>query len=235
MYENNSAGLLSCNGVPLYGAAMKNAVIADETISSTKQIDIPENAVLKGLFGSLGMNRVGIQYDSNADEYAQTVRLVYDLKTMESVEVDEALFDRLVYSSMSVGNNIVYLEYCDDETFNIIIYDSESIKPVSKFKCADYRFADTYFDGESNIEYDPDTNRWKRVKYGADGSKNVIAELGEHELPEDEDRLTASSKTLYFTQVSDTYYIASKGSDIYLCTYEGGADSAELVYTSKDS
>lgn len=63
------------------------------------------------------------------------------------------------------------------------------------------------------------------------GSKNVIAELVKHELPVDEEYHSSPYKEeMFLMQVSDKYYLASQDKSIYLCTYEGGSDSAELIF-----
>lgn len=224
-------------GAAVYGAAMQNVYFADETLSNAKQIEIPENGVMQAIYGPCGRDLMAFQYDIKSNNgLTTTVRSLYDMKTMNCQEIDEDILKRLASSPLSVGKYFITRVTNDNSTYDVTIYDSESMKPVSKFNAESdyYSFFDTYYGGDSNVIYNPETSTWERVKYGADCAKTVIAELGKHELPEDKGRTTPDKETLYFTQVSDKYYLASQDDSIYLCTYEGGADSAELIFQSEE-
>lgn len=198
--------------------------IADETLSDSRKIEMPDNCkwVYTRLFSS---EKINIEVQNTVS--AQTANMLYDMKTMESQKLDDALMSNVI-SEMSIGKYNLMKLFED----GLIIYDADAMKIVSKFSNPQH-FIDTYFGGNSNVVYNLDTSTWERVVYGADGSITSSKELGKQELPKDEGTTTPSRQTLYLTQVSDKYYLASQNGSIYLCTYEGGADSAELIFQSE--
>lgn len=219
------------DGFTVYGQGMGEIYLADETLSNSEIINLPVNGELKAVIGTYGADTMAIQYETG--EF-KTVRGFYNMKTMDFHEIKEDIvYSYLLHTSIGKYALLSQLtvESNDTSTTYGYVLNTEENKFVSKFHIDDIDFYHTYFGGDSNVIYNPDTSTWERVKYSADGSKNVIAELGKHEIPKDKKYHSIPyEEEVFLTQISDKCYLASQGQSIYLCTYEGGADSAELIY-----